>query len=85
MNLRPGRAAQSGVPRTGAASNAVRPSDVPEPRLVPAGDVDRVSSRQPMQDVELLEREPVLADLDGLLRDAADGRGRIATISGEAA
>jgi predicted ATPase len=34
--------------------------------------------------VELLEREPVLSELVGLLRDAASGRGRIATISGEA-
>jgi DNA-binding CsgD family transcriptional regulator len=32
----------------------------------------------------LLEREPILAELDELLRDASNGTGRIAAISGEA-
>jgi DNA-binding CsgD family transcriptional regulator len=34
--------------------------------------------------MDLLEREPILAALDGLLRDAAGGAGRIAAVSGEA-
>jgi ATP/maltotriose-dependent transcriptional regulator MalT len=34
--------------------------------------------------MDLLEREPILAELGGLLRDAAGGAGRIAAISGEA-
>jgi predicted ATPase len=32
----------------------------------------------------LLEREPILTQLDALLRDAANGTGRIAAIAGEA-
>ena len=38
----------------------------------------------PKFDMHLLEREPILAQLDGLLRDAATGAGRIAAIAGEA-
>jgi len=34
--------------------------------------------------MELLEREPILAELDGLLRDAASGAGRVAAVAGEA-
>jgi predicted ATPase len=34
--------------------------------------------------MDLLEREPILAELDRLLHDAAGGTGRIAAVSGEA-
>src|SRR5215216_3912063 len=34
--------------------------------------------------MDLLEREPILAELDGLLREAAGGTGRVVAVSGEA-
>ena len=34
--------------------------------------------------MELLERDPILADMASLLHDAAAGSGRMAAISGEA-
>jgi DNA-binding CsgD family transcriptional regulator/tetratricopeptide (TPR) repeat protein len=84
MNPRLERTTRPAVRHTEAVPTAVRRADVAAPRLVPVLDADRVSSRASTQDVELLEREPVLTELDALLEDAAGGRGRIATISGEA-